>query len=114
MKTLVLAGKDLEKILTMELAIPAVESGMYLTASLPPRWSDRATAAALFDAGVVTVALSAVTLATPRPPGLILGYADHGEAALARAVERMAAVFDRQTGMMSSSELELSTYQSRP
>jgi GntR family transcriptional regulator/MocR family aminotransferase len=96
------------------LAIPAVESGMYLTASLPPGWSDRATAAALLDAGVATVALSALTLATPRPPGLILGYADHGEAALARAVERMAAVFDRQTGMIKSTELELPIHQLRP
>jgi DNA-binding transcriptional MocR family regulator len=32
------------------LEIAAVESGMYLTASLPPGWSDRATAAALLDA----------------------------------------------------------------
>jgi GntR family transcriptional regulator/MocR family aminotransferase len=96
------------------LQIPAVESGMYLTASLPPRWSDRATAAALFDAGVVTVALSAVTLATPRPPGLILGYAGHGEAALARAVEHMAAVFDRPTGTMKTSKVALPAHQSRP
>jgi hypothetical protein len=98
------------------LEIPAVESGMYLAASLPPHWSDRATAAALFDAEIVAVPLSALTLATPRRPGLILGYAGHGEAALARAVERMAAVFDRQigqTGMMKSTELELSGDQSR-
>jgi GntR family transcriptional regulator / MocR family aminotransferase len=96
------------------LEIPAVESGMYLAASLPPSWSDRAAAAALADADVVTVPLSAVTLATPRPPGLILGYAGHGEAALARAVERMAAAFDRQTGMIKFAELELSGDQSPP
>jgi GntR family transcriptional regulator/MocR family aminotransferase len=96
------------------LEIPAVESGMYMSVSLPRNWSDRATAAVLADADVVTIPLSAVTLATPRPPGLILGYAGHGEAALARAVERMAAVLEGQTGMMNSSELELSTNQSQP
>jgi GntR family transcriptional regulator/MocR family aminotransferase len=95
------------------LAIPEVESGMYLTAALPSGWSDRATTAALAEADVVTLPLSAVTLATPRPPGLILGYAGHGEAALARAVDRMAVVFDRQTGMIESAELELSGDQSR-
>jgi GntR family transcriptional regulator / MocR family aminotransferase len=96
------------------LEIPAVESGMYLTASLPEGWSDRATAAALADAGVVTLPLSALTIAARRPPGLILGFAGHGEAALARAVERMAAVFDNRTGMIKSAELELSEDQSRP
>ena len=49
------------------LEIPAVESGMYLTASLPPSWSDRAAATALAEADVVTVPLSALTVATPRP-----------------------------------------------
>ena len=38
--------------------------------------------------------LSALTLATSRPPGLVLGYAGHSEAAMARAVERMAKVFE--------------------
>jgi GntR family transcriptional regulator/MocR family aminotransferase len=96
------------------VAIPAVESGMYMTVSLPPYWSDRATAAALGDAGVSALPLSAVTLATPRPPGLILGYAGHSEAALARAVERMATVLDRQTGTIDSVKLELLTDQYRP
>lgn len=62
----------------------------------------------------MTVPLSALTLATPRPPRLILGYAGHSEAALARAVERMAAVFDRQTGMTKFAKLELSEDQSLP
>jgi GntR family transcriptional regulator/MocR family aminotransferase len=96
------------------LEIPAIENGMYMTASLPPNWSDRATAAALADANVVTVPLSELTLATPRPPGLILGYAGHSKAALARAVERMAAAFDCQTGMIKFAELELSEDQSSP
>jgi hypothetical protein len=42
------------------------------------------------------VPLSALTLATRRPPALVLGYAGHGEAAIARAVERMAAVLERE------------------
>jgi GntR family transcriptional regulator/MocR family aminotransferase len=96
------------------LEIPAVESGMYMTASLPPNWSDRSVATALAEADVITVPLSAMTLATPRPPGLILGYAGHGEAALARAVERMAAIFDRKTGIIKLHELELPECQSRP
>src|SRR5256714_7105030 len=65
--------------------------GMYLTAALPPRRSDRAVAEALAAAGVGALPLSALTLATPRPPALVLGYAGHSEAAIARAVERMAA-----------------------
>jgi GntR family transcriptional regulator / MocR family aminotransferase len=95
------------------LQVPAVESGMYMTAALPPNWSDRATAAALAEADVVALPLSAVTLATPRPPGLILGCAGHSEAALASAVERMAAVFNAGTGMINPSKLELPADQSR-
>jgi GntR family transcriptional regulator / MocR family aminotransferase len=96
------------------LEIPVIESGMYLTASLPPSWSDRTTTTALAAADVVTVPLSALTLATPRPPGLILGYSGHGKAALAKAVERMGAVFGHQTGMTKFAELELSGDQSIP
>jgi len=70
--------------------------GMYLTAGLPSGWSDRAVAAGLAVAGIGALALSALTLATPRPPALVLGTAGHSEAAIARAVERMAAVFERQ------------------
>jgi len=89
------------------LEIPATESGMYLAAWLPPKWSDRSIAAALAEADVVTAPLSAMTLAIPRPPGLILGYAGHRETALARAAERMAAVLDRQTGLIKSHQLDL-------
>jgi len=70
--------------------------GMYLTAALPAGLPDVAVAKALAAADVGTVPLSALTLATTRPPALVLGYAGHGEAAIARAVERMAAVLDRQ------------------
>ena len=89
------------------LEIPATESGMYLAAWLPPKWSDHSVAAALAEADVVTAPLSAMTLAIPRPPGLILGYAGHRETALARAAERMAAVLDRQTGLIKSHQLDL-------
>jgi GntR family transcriptional regulator/MocR family aminotransferase len=70
--------------------------GMYLTAALPGARSDRAVAEALMAADVGVLPLSALTLATPRPPALVLGYAGHGEAAIARAVERMAAVLERE------------------
>jgi len=65
--------------------------GMYVTASLPSRWSDRGVAEDLAAAGVGALPLSALTLETPRPPALVLGTAGHSEAAIARAVERMAA-----------------------
>jgi GntR family transcriptional regulator/MocR family aminotransferase len=68
--------------------------GMYLTAALPSGWSDHAVAAELAAARVGALPLSALTLATPRPPALVLGYAGHSEAAIGRAIERMAAVFD--------------------
>jgi GntR family transcriptional regulator/MocR family aminotransferase len=68
--------------------------GMYLTAALPGARSDRAVADALAAADVGVLPLSALTLKTPRAPALVLGYAGHSEAAIARAVERMAAVLD--------------------
>jgi GntR family transcriptional regulator/MocR family aminotransferase len=70
--------------------------GMYLTAALPGARSDRAVAEALAAADVGVLPLSALTLATPRPPALVLGYAGHSEAAITRAIERMAAVFERK------------------
>jgi DNA-binding transcriptional MocR family regulator len=87
---------------------------MESAAWLPPRWSDHSVVAALARANFVALPLSALTLATPRPPALIPGYAGHGEAQLARAVKRMTADFDRPTGLTRLHELELSEGQLRP
>jgi len=92
--------------------IQPVESGMYLTAWLPPSWDDRAIAAALAGVGVVTLPLSSLTLAHRRPPGLVLGYAGLGEADIARAIERMAGVLDSTTGLTFLTEAELHSDQS--
>lgn len=70
------------------------EPGIYLTAWMPPGWDDRAVSAALGEAGVAALPLSSLTLAMLRPPALVLGYGGIGEAAMARAVETMARVFD--------------------
>lgn len=78
------------------LQIHPSESGMYLIAWLPGDWSDAAAAKALAAAGVVAVPLSSLVLATRRPPGLMLGYTGHSEAAMARAVERMAEALSRK------------------
>lgn len=86
--------------------------GMYMTARLPPAWSDQATAAALAAVDVVTMPLSGLTLATRRPPGLVLGYAGYSETALTRAVERMAVLLETQTGMADSRKLEVRSDQS--
>jgi len=83
------------------------ESGMYLIAWLPSGRSDRAAADALAAAGVSVVPLSAMTLANPRPPGLVLGYTGHSEAAMARAVETMARVLERPTGRDNEIKLAL-------
>ena len=72
------------------LSIRPQGCGMYLTAGLPAGVSDRAVAERLATAGVGALPLSALTLATPRPPALVLGTAGHSEAAIARAVDRMA------------------------
>lgn len=85
------------------LDIRPVESGMYLTAWLPRGWSDRAASAALSDAGIVAAPLSSFTLETKREPGLVLGYTGHDKAAMARAVERMAMVLERQTNRSDQS-----------
>ncbi|HWD58527.1 MAG TPA: PLP-dependent aminotransferase family protein [Stellaceae bacterium] len=87
--------------------IDPVESGMYLTAWLPWAWSDEAAAAALAAAGVTAVPLSSLTLAMPRRPGLVLGYTGHSEPALARAVETMAGVLSRPTGLINLSKPDL-------
>ena len=89
------------------LEIRPAESGMYLTAWLPYGWSDREAAAALAGAGIVAVPLSSLVLETARRPGLVLGYTGHGEAAMARAVERMAALLDASTGLVKEHKLEL-------
>ena len=89
------------------LDIRPVESGMYLTAWLPEGWSDRATSAALAETGIIAVPLSSFTLETAREPGLVLGYTGHDEAAMARAVERMAIVLERQSGLINRSKVEL-------
>ena len=81
---------------------------MYLTASLPADWDDRAVAAGLAAAGVVALPLSALTLAARRPPGLVLGYAGHGEAAMTRAVEGMAKVLESRIGLVNLTKPELS------
>jgi GntR family transcriptional regulator/MocR family aminotransferase len=90
------------------LRLPSSESGgMYVTAWLPPGWSDQATAAALVAADVAAMPVSALTLASPRPPGLVLGYTGFDEAVLTRALERMAAVLERLSGLADSRKLEL-------
>ena len=89
------------------------ECGMYLTAWLPPHWSDIDTAAVLAKAGVNTLPLSSLTLARHRPPGLVLGYTGHSEAAMVRAIECMARLFETPTGMTHRSELALSRDQWR-
>jgi GntR family transcriptional regulator / MocR family aminotransferase len=70
------------------------ESGMYLIAWLPRGWDDYAVARRLAAAGVTAQPLSALTLVTKRRPGLVLGYAGHSNAAMARAVESMAAALE--------------------
>jgi GntR family transcriptional regulator/MocR family aminotransferase len=83
------------------------DSGMYLVAWLPPDRSDRAAAAALATAGITALPLSALTLTTARLPGLVLGYTGHGEAAMARAVERMVGVLEAKTGLINPTKLDL-------
>jgi GntR family transcriptional regulator / MocR family aminotransferase len=87
--------------------VKPVESGMYLTAWLPTGWDDRAVAARLAAISVTALPLSALTLATRRPPGLVLGYAGYGESDMTRAVERMALALEVETGLTLMTEAEL-------
>ena len=91
----------LQRRLGGAVEVRSVASGMYLTVWLPKDWSDQAAAAALAAAGVSVVPLSSLTLETARRPGLVLGYTGHSEPAIARAVETMAAVFSRPTGLIN-------------
>ena len=88
--------------------IGPLECGMYLTAWLPPHWSDIDAAALLAKAEVNTLPLSSLTLARRRPPGLVLGYSGYGEAAIASAIERMARAFETPTGLVNRPRLALS------
>jgi GntR family transcriptional regulator/MocR family aminotransferase len=92
------------------LEIPPVESGMYLTAGLPKECDDREVVASLAAADVVAQPLSSLALATPRPPGLVLGYAGHSEPAMARAAERMAAALVPKTGLVNKRKAEVQAY----
>jgi GntR family transcriptional regulator/MocR family aminotransferase len=85
---------EAERRLGRWLTIRPQGCGMYLTAGLPAGMSDHAAATDLAAAGVGALPLSALTLATRRPPALVLGYAGHSETAIARAIERMAAVLE--------------------
>jgi hypothetical protein len=55
--------------------------------------------------------LSSLALATKRPPALVLGYTGRGEAAMARAVERMADVLATETGLFNSAKPDLRSVQ---
>jgi len=87
------------------------ESGMYLVGWLPPGGDDRAVAARLAAAGVSALPLSSLTLATNRPPALVLGYTGHGKAAMARAVARMADALKVGTGLFNSTKPDLRSVQ---
>jgi GntR family transcriptional regulator/MocR family aminotransferase len=89
------------------LEVCPADSGMYLTTWLRSRCDDQRAAAALDAAGVVALPLSALVLATPRRPGLVLGYAGHGETEMTRAVDRMARALAGATGLMQRSEADL-------
>jgi GntR family transcriptional regulator/MocR family aminotransferase len=84
----------IEQHLAGLIDVRPVASGMYLTAWLPADRDDRDGAAALGAVGVTVMPLSTFVLTAPRPPGLVLGYAGHSEAAMTRAVERMARVME--------------------
>ncbi|HEX6441403.1 MAG TPA: PLP-dependent aminotransferase family protein [Stellaceae bacterium] len=91
------------------------ESGMYLVAWLPRTWNDRAVAARLDAAGVTAAPLSALTLVTKRRPALVLGYTGHSEAAMTRAVTRIAEALQQRagTGLEKTAKPELRSDQPR-
>lgn len=84
---------------------------MYLTVWLPPDCDDSAVAAALASAGIVAMPLSAATLATKRPPALVLGYAGLDKRAIGRGVERMAEVLIGKTGLLNFTKPDLRSVQ---
>jgi GntR family transcriptional regulator / MocR family aminotransferase len=83
------------------------ESGMYLVGWLPLGWNDRGVAEQLDAAGVTAPPLSALTLVTSRRPALVLGYSGYSEAAMTRAVDRMARALLPTTGLANLQKAEL-------
>jgi GntR family transcriptional regulator/MocR family aminotransferase len=84
-----------------------LESGMYLMATLPRGWDDASVSTHLAGAGITATPLSSLTLATRRPPALVLGYAGHDKSAMERAAERMAYALDTETGLALLTGAEL-------
>jgi GntR family transcriptional regulator / MocR family aminotransferase len=86
----------LERRLKGIVEIDPHDGGMYLIAWLPHSWSDREAAAALARREVAALPLSSLVLEEPRPPGLVLGYTGHAQAAMAQAAERMESALAEQ------------------
>lgn len=72
------------------LDVTPSEYGMHLVGSLPRGRSDVAAARAAERLGVQATPLSGYAVRTPRPEGLVLGYAGFGVEAIRAAVDRLA------------------------
>jgi GntR family transcriptional regulator/MocR family aminotransferase len=72
--------------------VSGVAAGLNLVALLPPATDERALLARAAAAGMVLHGLSQYRVA-PGPPGLVLGFGNVSEPAIARGVRRLAQVY---------------------
>jgi GntR family transcriptional regulator/MocR family aminotransferase len=75
------------------------ECGMHLLGLLPRGVDDAACAAALYENGVETLALSQFASAPCDPGGLLLGYAPFDARSIEAGVQKMAAVLESQVAL---------------
>ena len=75
------------------LDVAAPDQGMHVTACLRPGLDDAAVARAALARGIVVRPLSALYVAAPPVPALMLGFTGYDAPALRAGVDRLAAVF---------------------
>ena len=85
------AANELAGLLRVEPA----RTGMHVVGWLPEHFDDQSVAAAAFEAGLETPALSTFCTERVLPPGLVLGFAAVDEKAIRSAVTRLAQVLER-------------------
>ena len=85
------AANELAGLLRVEPA----RTGMHVVGWLPEHFDDQSVAAAAFEAGLETPALSTYCTERVLPPGLVLGFAAVDEKAIRSAVTRLAQVLER-------------------
>jgi GntR family transcriptional regulator/MocR family aminotransferase len=86
--------RSLERHLAERVRANPVQTGMQLLALLPGVADDRRVAAGCAEQGLEVAALSEFTIAEPRPPSVVLGFAGFSEDEIEDGVKKLKLVLD--------------------